>query len=282
MITWKLWRQIRLFVSPHPYMRRILTERRHMTAIPLFPGLQLFCGLALCISMLSPVGVIFVGLVFLLVTNSTAYTLVWVSGISGRLAHIHTTGQYDVMCATPQGKLGLHWAVCTGVVHRNDCLDQVNTLISVLIIIIGAMIVIPLLVSFSVAAWEPTRTATLLLTVGVLLAAIYLDHVQSIVCGCVVGMLVPFYVHRTLDARFAAAGLFLLVQVVGYLAAIGLAFEGVNALFTSPDQVGLVSVTRLLVFAGIREALIYLLWHWLRHASDAALSRLPRNAGVIP
>lgn len=239
-----------------------------MTYPPLGPVLQLFCGMGLCVSMLSPIGLIFSGLLFLLVTNSTAYTVFWAAGTSGRIARLQTNDQYDLICTAPGGKLGLHWAVCTGVLHRNNRLDMIHTVLRVLLLIVLGIILLTLFSSLSVGRQDWGRTALALLNTLGLLIAVYMDHIQSVVCGSVIGMLVPLYIRRTLDARIAAVALYVLVQTFGYVLAILAAIDGVNILFTNTDQTVLMTVARLLVFVGIREAIIAGLWRWLLNRSE--------------
>ncbi len=283
MITWKIWQQLKNPVSRHPLVWRVVKEHARMPYPPLGPGLQFLCGMGLCVSMLSPIGLIFSGLLFLLVTNSTAYTAFWAAGTSGRIARLQTNDQYDLICAAPGGKFSLHWAVCTGVLHRDNRLDMIHTVLRVLLLIVLGIILLTLFSSLSVGRQDWGRTALALLNTLGLLIAVYMDHIQSVVCGSVVGMLVPLYIRRPLDARIAAVALYVLVQTFGYVPAILAAIDGVNIIFADSDQAVLMTAARLLVFVGIREAIIAGLWRWLLNRSEATPEHAtsPFTAGVF-
>lgn len=271
MITWKIWQQLKNPVSRHPLVWRVIKERTRVTYPPLGPGLQLLCGIGLCVSMLSPIGLIFSALLFLLVTNSTGYTVFWTAGTSGRIARLQTNDQYDLMCTAPGGKLGLHWAVCTGVLQRDNRLDKIHTVIRVLLLIALGIVLLTLFSSFSAGRQDWSRSALALLNTLGLLAAVYMDHIQSVVCGSIVGMLVPLYIRRPIDARIAAVALYVLVQAFGYILAILAAIDGVNIVFAGSDHAVLITAARLLVFVGIREAIIAGLWRWLLSRSETTL-----------
>ncbi|MCB9450656.1 MAG: hypothetical protein H6672_04410 [Anaerolineaceae bacterium] len=283
MTSRTIWRQLRNPASPHPLARRVLKERARIAYPPFGPGLQLLCGFMLCISMLSPVGIILIGLGLFLVINSTAYTLAWVVSISGRIARVRADDQYTLISATPPGKLGVHWAVCTGILHRSSRFDRIHRLIQLLLGTILALVIIVTLITLSEESTSNSRfirSMTVLANFSLLLLVIYADHIQSIVLGCLAGMLAPLYVYRPIDARFAAGVFYLLVQCVSYLLALMIAGSGVNGLFGNSDQILLVSLLRVALFVGIREGFVVLLWYWLLQKSDSSPEQPFAQSGV--
>lgn len=278
MITWILWQRLRNPVSRHPLMWRVLKERSRVSYPPMGPAIQVFCGLGLCASMLSPIGLIFSGLLFLLATNSTGYTVLWTAGISGRIARLLADGQYDLICAAPGGRFALHWAVCTGVLHRDNRLDKIHGIIRALLLIFLGIVGLTLLSSLSAQRQDWARGGLVLLNMLALLAAIYADHLQSVVCGSLAGMLTPLYVRRPLDARIAAVALYVLLQAVGYVLALLAATAWVDAVFASSNQPILMTMARLVAFVGVREAIIALVWRWLLNRTNS----LPDDTAIPP
>jgi hypothetical protein len=112
-----------------------------------------------------------------------------------------------------------------------------------------------------------------------LLAAIYVEYVQSTVLGSLVGLVISTYAHNRLDASLWSFGIFLLLQVSIYTAAWFIGFEllpeiyewlninGWYASFTLP-------VLRVAAFFLLREGLIAALWR-------ALIARLNMSPGEL-
>src|SRR5262249_53321969 len=110
------------------------------------------------------------------------------------------------------------------------------------------------------------RYSVMLVHVATLICLIYIDHIQSIVLGSLIGMLIPSFAQRRIDAQLSTFGVYLLLQMLSYLAAwlIGLVIlpaiydEAANGL----AQICL-AISQIVVFYSIREAIITILWHRL-------------------
>lgn len=111
---------------------------------------------------------------------------------------------------------------------------------------------------------EAQRYATMIVHVGAVIGFIYIDHVHSIVLGCLVGILVPSYVNRRIEAQLATLGLYLTLQVSAYALAW---IIGLVILPTIYDETasGLAQISlalmQLFIFYSTREAMITILWN---------------------
>jgi hypothetical protein len=119
----------------------------------------------------------------------------------------------------------------------------------------------------------------------VLIAAFYIDDIQSIVLGSLAGMLTPLYARNRVDARLWTMGLYLLVQVMTYVSVLLIGFVFIPTLSARIAITGIHSDIALpllgfAVFYGVREFGIALLWNHLARRLNADPSELSLDASV--
>jgi hypothetical protein len=152
----------------------------------------------------------------LMVFSGTLYGILWTMRISGSIAEERTNGRYDLLCLSLNGEIGAVWAICTGCLHQHRAFQQVNSqeawsvrLILFIPIVISAPLIFRQLFSVTVT--------TTLTGIFAIIIIFYLDHVQSILFGSLIGVLVSHYAPNPQNQRMWAAIGFLVVQVVSYL-----------------------------------------------------------------
>jgi hypothetical protein len=131
----------------------------------------------------------------------------------------------------------------------------------------------------SVSARFSQSTFVTLFHAAALVAAFYLDHVQSAVVGGLVGMLAPRYVQNRFDVRAWGLFSYLLLQVLAYLLTWFIGFQIIPLLYQNFHLSGFyaeltVPIVRVAVFYTIREGIIAGLWHMLTGQLNAMPSDL--------
>ncbi len=260
MITWRLWQAFKHPPAHHPIYRRMILNG-YTDKIELFPLLQriLIQGqtwLWPLIFMLN------MRALLLMVFSGTLYGVLWTMRISGAIAEERMNGRYDLLCLSLSGEMGAVWAICTSSLHQHRAFQQVNSqeawsvrLILFIPIVISAPLIFRQL--FSV-----TLTTTLT-GIAAIMIIFYLDHVQSILFGSLIGSLVSQYVPSPHNQRMWAAVGFLTVQIASYL------FLGVVNFLILPllnrytnnwyGDIG-AAVINIMAFYGLREILLKRLW----------------------
>lgn len=252
-------------------------------------------GIGLCASTAfypSVLGLLVIPLVLgplvFVILNGTVYGMLWAVRICQAISKEQAQGTYTLLCMLPPGTLGTHWLLGTGTLHRNQGFIQVHNLLrGILTLILVTLGIMILIVFFGV---DPARSSRFdqqvqaqalvsLATVILILIAVYLDHIQSITIGSLIGMLAPGMIQNRFDQTIWAAGVFLFVQALTYLFFVlvgipvtALAFDllGITGLYT---EFGL-GVLRLAILYGIREAEIHFLWLYLMRRLNADADQL--------
>jgi len=254
-MTWKLWRWVQTPVVRHPLYQRIVTMPQ--VIMPWYVG----CAFIV----LSPI-ILLPGMVFL----SGVYGIRWAVQIAGSIAYERENGMYELLVLTPAGRIGINRAIMSANLFRNESFEQLQSL--------GAWVIrgfftltLMMIATSTMGIINPVDGESALAQVVVPLylvtmgAAIYIDHVQSIVLAVVVGMLVPTFTTRRIDAGAAALILYLVCQVCTYVLTLLIGFNvapywlegmGVSAM----TQALILPFIRLVVFAASREGCIYYFW----------------------
>jgi hypothetical protein len=237
--------------------------------------IELLGVMFICTAMLSPLFLILAGIGILLILNGTIYSLIWSVRTSGLIAQEREHQTYDLFCMSPEGALGVNWAICTGFLHRNNRLEQIHGVVRTLLGIALVIIFLIALVLVSNAgqprattfAQEEVRRYSLMLVhVTTLICLIFIDHVHSIVLSCLVGILVASYARGKLEAQIGTAGAYLALQITSYTLTWLIGFVVLPSLYDENAnglaQIGL-AVMQVVIFYGIREVLISALWNKL-------------------
>jgi hypothetical protein len=201
-----------------------------------------------------------------MVTLSSGYVVAWVFRITTAIVREHERGTYEPHCLSPSGALGANWALCAANLHRDDALGWIDLLRRLL----TGMLLFILLMVLLTAAYRgnvPNLFQFLRLFLDMMALAVvsYVEHVQAIVLGSLVGILIPTYRQTPVDARTWGVNVFVAIQVVTLVATL---LAGLMILPGWHTDISLIFGS-LLVFYLIREAFIIALWKMLAYQLNA-------------
>lgn len=284
MTTWKLWRGLN---RPSYHHRLYQYALEQFTPVNLYPNATRPVGLALLglviacalfpATMLGMFMVLMLVVALFTVFNGTIYGVRWAVMIGEAIVREKELGTYELLSLLPVGSLGTRWLMAAGCLHRKRGLQRNHQLLAAVLAV--ALITLAMIVAVELMSLNLERARTVannnvfqmlltLISIAVVIAAIYVDHIQSVVLSGLVGMLTPSYTQQRLDARVWAAGIFLLLQFGTYVLAWLLGMLVLPAVFDllgirgAYVEVGL-SISRLAIFYGLREAVIVIGWRTL-------------------
>jgi hypothetical protein len=272
-----LVRLARLFYAPagHGRLYRLAHHPPTLPAIriPFRPVLELLGLLFTCGLMLTPAIILWLAIaVLVIILNGTLFGAWWANQMAALLTNLRSRGVYDQYAVFPGGRLNLHVAISSGILHRLESLPNLHRLIRGTAIVLGGFTALSLcMIGINASGWRATDSlnpaiqTSLNTSLGLLtfLLLFYIDHFASITLSALCGMLVPVWTGRTAEARLWAVGLFLSLQVISY------AIWGILALGVLPQlPIMLGGLGRLLLIVAqvglyllIREGTIRLVWN---------------------
>ena len=269
MFTWKIWRGLRTPPQQHPLFRRVMVAPLRPT--PWYVG----CAIILIAPLLLLPAILF---------TSAFYSLRWAVTIGGIIAREREVGMFDLISLSPEGGLGASWAICTASIHRNQSLQQIQSPMSWLVRLGFTLLILASLGNFveplvPFGANAPMEIIIPLVYLFTLAGALYVDHVQSVAMGSLIGMLMPTYTRSRIDAGVGAFIVFLLLQVTTYMLTLLIGFSFLPSLFRGlglvPTLVAiLLPILRLVIFGLIREGMIAGLWRVLVERLNIAASEM--------
>ena len=250
MLTWRLWRALRYPDEDHPLFARLGGQRKRPTRWhfrryqPLIDMIEAIAETASIV--IAPV---------LLVIGANFLGAVVAFNITQAIQHEHERGTYDLLALTPFGRGVVSWQIAI------ICTDRLKAIRRLMRLRILALVTLVLLIMLSLSGIVFTPILLLMLIV-----ALNLDAVQTLIVGCLSGMLAQ---ETGSDTLFAPIALFALVQLfVVYLPVILLILGLHQWLF--PLQLdswvgdGLVASAALIALFFLREAIIRLMWRELK------------------
>jgi len=282
----------------NPLFRRTLIRRsfrlqNEFESYPIITSrfiFEFFGVLFICTAMVSPIFLILVVIGLMFILNGTIYSLIWSVRTSGLIAQERERQTYDLYCVSTEGALGVNWAICMGFLHRDNRLEQIHMVVRSILGIALLMIVLIALVLVSNVGQERVspfaqeavrQYSVMLVRVATIICLIYIDHVHSIILGCLVGILIPTYPRRPIDAQLGTLGVYLTLQFTAYLLAwigglviLPLVYAEGTILLA---QISL-AIMQIMIFYGIREAMILILWNKLAQR----LNVTPNEEALIP
>lgn len=291
-LTWQLWNSIRFPVRRHPiflYARKprqledeVFSLWRWLPGI-LLAFVILFAMILPLPALIASAGFIVVLPVLLILFNGTVLGTILVAGISTTIASARKNNRFELMSVSGEGALGVSWLLATGTVHRRNWLKTINRLVrwvvSLVLVLLGLAIVM-LLFSIFTSESDALRQQQFcflyeVINVSLLVAVLWLDHIQSLVVAVVLGILLPLITR--LEVQLASVGtiIYLSIQSGIYLA-IFVIYRLMDTIFTELWGNGfIVSITvtmlSIVTFYLIRDAIIGLLWRLIFIRYDASI-----------
>lgn len=246
-MTWRLWRALRYPDEIQPLYQR-------MQAQPIeYPGRRL-TPIIRVVAFLLPFVVVAAPFVLPLASNVLGAVVAFnVMSTIQRERDRHT---YDLLGITPMGLGRANWLIAAACTYRLDAVDRVTSLRSLTIISASLVVFYFLFTGGFLAA----------LTFIILFVALHLDAIQSLIVGCLSGMLAQV-IHQH-GAPYAALAIFIFAQIIMiYLPVTAVAIRLYNMLWHSLEDSWLAgSLTAMITLAllfGLREVIIRIMWRAL-------------------
>ncbi len=272
-----LVRLARLFYAPagHGRLYRLAHHPPPIPAvrIPFRPLMELLGLFLICGLMLTPAIIFWLAIaVWVIILNGTLFGAWWANQMAALLTTLRSRGVYDQYAVLPGGRLNLHLAISTGILHRLESLPNLHRFIRGACFVVGGFAAMSLcIIGINTSNWQAVDSlnqamqTSLNTSLGLLtfLLLFYIDHFASITLSSLCGLLVPVWTSRAAEARLWAVGLFFSLQAITY------AVWGVLALGILPrlpimlgglERLVLI-VAQVLLYVVIRECIIRLVWH---------------------
>ncbi len=269
--TGKLWHALNRPPALHPLFQRTVLlpyyERRRSLS---WAGMVI--DLVMGLARHSPTILLFL-IPLILPLIGITYGIDCALRVGSAIAREHENATFNLLSLSPPGPLGASWAVCASALYRDRDFERLHNIMRACAIIAGsimAVITLFLLIgdAFSRDSYQASILMATLAHVLALVGAIYIDYVQSATLGTLVGMIVPTYTRTRIDTSLFSFGVFLLLQIGGYLMAFIVGFTLLPALFTrlgwmDDGSAILLSLCRVGALFLAREILIAGLWRFL-------------------
>lgn len=257
VLTWRLWSALRYPDELHPLFQRVqrlpidIPGKRLLRPVYTHRVFKFVWGF---LSALLSVVVVVVAPVALLVVSNLLGALV-AFNVMGTINRERDQGTYDLLALTPSGLGASNWLIAAAWTQRLGAVDRLASLRTLAII----LLTIALLSSVGAERYSP-------ITMLALLVALNLDAIQSLIAGCLSGMLAQQF--EGSGSPFAAVAIFVFAQIITvYLPATVTAILLYNALrgfewerWVIESITALVAV--LLIFA-LHEIVIRWMWRAL-------------------
>lgn len=303
MFTFRLWSALHRPYVAHPLYRHLTQQATTTKPLPgqlrdLLPDDSAWGSIILVLSLVA----IAVGgyRVLLLLLFFIPLGLIAVGTFSGLLALWKTNslvirqteqGKHELIAVTPAGLPGMMWALCSFAYHQGGLLRAVKEtmrgvyIFGFFILIAPAFFlliytIMEVLTANSSSAYSEL-TQTLIASFS-LLSLAYLDLVQSILVGSVLGMLIPTYTRNRIDSGGLALGAFFAVQFLAYalIALLDLVFLPQLAAQATVINGSLLIMLQVFVFFMVRETTLILLWRMLTRRIEATPAELYQITGM--
>lgn len=291
-LTWQLWNALRFPMRRHPIFNHARTPSDSSDVPSPFwrwlGRIALVC--VILFAMMFPVPTLMtsigfaIGLPLLLILfNGTALGIILVTGISKTIASAQKSTRFELMSVSAEGALGVSWLLATGTIHRRNWLKVIYRLVKwvvMLVLVLLALAIFMLLLGTITSESELLRQQQLnvlrdVINMSLLVAVLWLDHVQSIVIAIVLGIVLPTIIRVEVQLASMATMIYLIIQCCTYLAIfvvyrlIDIILSGLwGDMFIISIAVTFISI---MTFYLTREAIIGVLWRIMLNKYDASI-----------
>jgi hypothetical protein len=204
------------------------------------------------------------------VLNGTGFGVYWAIQTTHSVATLGKRMAWDLLQATPLSAYGSAWMVMSGRVHRGKMFQDAYRTVSWMAML--TEICLAAVIALIFITWhKPTQhsSLTIAFTVGEtvramgLVAVLWLDHIQSVLMGCLVGMLTARLQGNTVS-RFVTAGLgFISLKFVSFVAFLLIYALGewvVRLWITDAWALVITGFMLPVIFLGVHEAVLRGVW----------------------
>lgn len=275
LTSWQLWQQLHASID-HPIFNR--TQRQYQY---LYNALNIFYVLFMAgVVMLSATvllftsvdSVIIIMMPLLLMVFSSSYVLLWIYRITLIITIERENRTLDSVSVTPVGQACVRWMICIATVQHKDALGWIDLLRRTVVTLIWMLFAMAFCITITqMRDIELSEVLIFIFNIFVFGGIIYVEHVQSILIGCLVAMWIPNIIPTRIDATIGAILMTIVLQIstfsLGLLLGLFLQSGGnlqINNLY-NPDFFTI----NFVMFVIIREALIFGLWRVIAYQSNA-------------
>ena len=249
MLTWRLWRALRNPDEDNPLFERMQTRS---VDIPGKRWLRPLTPLYHVFAFFIPVVVVVIAPVALVIAANVLGALI-AFNIMSTINRERNQRTYDLLALTPIGLGAVNWLIAAACTQRLDAIDRLSQFRTL------AIITLILLMFYLVRGGLLASAA-----VVVLIIALNLDAIQTLIVGCLSGMLAQEFG----DVPFLALAIFVFIQIITvYLPVTAIAIVLFDVLRRSQsralDTDSLTIVIVLGLLFALRELVIRLMWHEL-------------------
>jgi hypothetical protein len=254
MVSARLWHALR-----HPPTRNPLFKRAYAAPeqpAPWYIGCVQWAGIFLFLPIIALAALI--------------YGVSWSVGIANLISKERAQETFALISLCPSGPLGMSWA--TGYLYHHRTFKNINApgnLYSRVAVMAVFIVALGLLLDLQNALGSDHLLFALMLRIVVLAFALYVDHIQSLVLAGLSGITAGSLTSSRVNAQLYAFAVNIGIQLATYLATVAVGFSLLPAIMNNLLMHGWLAETfivgaRLLIFVGVREALIIVLWGIIR------------------
>lgn len=265
LLSWRVWRSLRITPSYHPLADRLHFERRYTPVGWLWGGLT---GVLLLLIFTLPGLFAFYVTLFPLMyffANVTLNCAAWTANIAHTIAHQRSSETYDLLCMMPDGPVGLNWLICAEVLHHKSLLNRAHADTMMLVQVVGILPLIAIGALILVSGDHEARLAAIAwfaLVTGIIVILI-VDYAQSVVTACLVGTVAGNRFTAAREARVWAMLVTTMLQV-GFYVLLAVMVAVTLFAYGQAQQISLlvgvlVPLVMIGVYVGLRELVNHVL-----------------------
>ena len=254
MLTWRLWQALRFPDEEHVLFRRLQRQSIALPGQVLFRPVtrsRIFQWFWRILMALLPAVVIVIAPAALLLTSNLFGALV-AFNVMSTISREREQGTYDLLALTPIGLGAANWLVAAAWTQRLAAVDRLASVRTLTIILLTLLLV------SSLGGERLTPVLVVALLVG-----LNVDAIQSLIVGCLSGMLAQRF--DDVGSPFVALAVFAFVQIILVYLPVATAAILLNELLL---RAALTPLLNDVIFAGVlvgllfglREAIIRLMW----------------------
>ncbi len=254
MLTWRLWAALRFPDETHPLFERLQHQSIELPGSrllrPLYENRVFRLLWRILLFVLPVITVVIAPLALLLASNLLGALLAF--NIMNTINREREQGTYDLLGMTPNGLGAANWLIAAAWTKRLGAVDRLATMRTLAIILLSIAV-------FAMLGAEGLPPVPIL----ALLIGLNLDAIQSLIVGCLSGMLAQQF--EGSGSPFAALGLFAFVQVIGvYLPSAAAGIFLYNLLRALGWERWLIesaaALAAVVLLFGLRELVIRRMW----------------------
>jgi len=269
LLSWKLWRQL-LSPRTETVSGRVINKSDHnrLTLFHLSLMMVVAGGVSYGVMRyLRPLSLEFPVLALIILSIVSAITtLIWLVMVTSAITRENQQGTYDLLSLAPSGKMGASWSITIKTLHQQKLFHWIEIgrrwFTGLVLLLFMSLLTLILLSTILETLIPPSEVVILFFEVMVFSILTYLEHIQSLLQGVLIAMLLPHFIRRSIDAAAAASLAYICLQGI-LLAVFLIGVLIIQTIFIVNEWQYSSILPQLLLLFAIREMSIYALWKLL-------------------